>query len=182
MIPIAVDLGSAQSRTVEQSTTGKVRVDLDEFVQVHRDSAVMILTDGAVENDGLGLGSCAADLVPTGTDNTEKVVTEAFSILTDNVEAEVCGIALAMDMAIQHYNCVEPEDKLEDLYMLSDCKAAIDIVTNRHQVHHHIHVLARVRKHCHTLCDMNIDVTLVWIPGHSNIHCGSKKRAKFGGL
>ena len=95
----------------------------NEFVQVHRDSAVMILTDCAVENDGLGLGSCAAVLVPTGTDNTEKVVTEVFSILTDNVEAEVCGITLAMDMAIQHYTTVEPEDKLEDLYILSDCKA-----------------------------------------------------------
>ena len=37
---------------------GKARVD--EFVQTHRDSSVMIFTDGAVENNGLGLGSCAA--------------------------------------------------------------------------------------------------------------------------
>jgi len=31
-------------------------------------------------------------------------------------------------------------------------------------------VLARIRNHLHTLCDINVAVTLVWIPGHSNIH------------
>ena len=30
-----------------------------------------------------------------------------------------------------------------------------------------IHVLAHVKNHLHTLCDMNVAVTLVWIP---NIH------------
>jgi len=34
-----------------------------------------------------------------------------FSILTDNVEAEVCSIALAMDMATQYYITVETQDK-----------------------------------------------------------------------
>jgi len=64
-----------------------------------------------LENNGLGLGSCAAVQVPTGIENTEKVVTEAFSILTDNIEAEVCGIALVLDMAIQHYTTLKPENK-----------------------------------------------------------------------
>jgi len=49
-------------------------------------------------------------------------------------------------------------------------KLLIDIVINRQQVDHHIHVLARVRNHLRTLCDMNIEVTLVWIPGHCNIY------------
>ena len=31
-------------------------------------------------------------------------------------------------------------------------------------------MLARVRNHLHTLCDMNVVVTLVWIPGHSNVY------------
>jgi len=89
--------------------------------------------------------------------------------MTDNKEAEVCGIALAMDMAIQHYTSLEPEDKPENLYILSDCKTAIYIVINRQHVDRHIHVLARVRKHLHTLCEMNVDVKLVWIPGHQYI-------------
>ena len=48
---------------------GKTRVD--EFVQTNRDSSVMIFTDGAVEKNGLGLGSCAAVQVPTESENTE---------------------------------------------------------------------------------------------------------------
>jgi len=95
------------------------------------------------------LGSCAAVQVPTGIENTEKVVTEAFSILTDNIEAEICGIALALDMAIQHYTTRDPQDRQENLYILSDCKTAIDLVINRQQVglDRHIHVLARIRNH-----------------------------------
>ena len=84
-----MDLGSGHTRTLEQSRVGKARVD--EFVQANRDSSFMIFTDGAVENNGLG--SCAAVQVPTRTENTEKVATEAFSTLTDNMEAKVCGIA-----------------------------------------------------------------------------------------
>ena len=168
LIPLARDLGNARTGSAEQSTQGKSTVD--EFVQAHRDSSVMIFTDGAVEDDGLGLGSCAAVLLPVGIDSRETVATEAFSILTDNIEAEVCGIALALDIAIQHYSILEPEGKQDNLYILSDCKAAIDIVINRQQVDHHIHVLARVRNHLRTLCDMNIEVTLVWIPGHCNIY------------
>ena len=86
------------------------------------------------------------------------MVTEAFSILTDNIEAEICGIALALDMAIQHYTTRDPQDKQENLYILSDCKTAIDLVINRQRVHRHIHVLARVMNHLHTLCDMNVVV------------------------
>ena len=41
----------------------------------------MIFTDGAVENNGLGLGSCAAVQVPTGTENTEKVATNVARYL-----------------------------------------------------------------------------------------------------
>ena len=167
-IPIARDLGNARTRSIEQSTQGKSIVD--EFVQAHRDSSVMIFTDGAVEDNGLGLGSCAAVLLPIGIDDRETVATEAFSILTDSTEAEVCGIALALDIAIQHYTILAPEEKQDNLYILSDCKAAIDIVINRQQVDHHIHVLARVRNHLRTLIDMNIEVTLVWIAGHCNIY------------
>ena len=47
------------------------------------------------------------------------VATEAFSILTDNTEAEVCGIALALDIAIQHYTILVPEEKQDNLYILS---------------------------------------------------------------
>ena len=42
-----MDLGSAHTRNLKQSTVGKAQVN--EFVQTHHDSSVMIFTDGAAE-------------------------------------------------------------------------------------------------------------------------------------
>ena len=39
--------------------------------------------------------------------------------------------------------------------MLSDGIAAIDIVINRHKIDRNVHVLVRVRKHLHILCDIH---------------------------
>ena len=96
LIPIAADLGGAQTRTMDQIQESKNRVN--SFVQAHRDSSVMVFSDGAVEADGLGMGSCAAVLLPTGALSNEQVTTEVFSVLSDNIEAEVCGIALIMSV------------------------------------------------------------------------------------
>jgi len=50
------------------------------------------------------------------------------------------------------------------------CKTAIDIVINRYKVDRHAHVLGRVKSHLRALCDLNVAVTLIWIPGHSDIY------------
>ena len=55
-----------------------------------------------------------------------------------------------------------------NLYILSDCKAAVDIVINRYEVDHHMCSL--VSGHTIAQCDVNINISLVWIPGHSNIY------------
>ena len=54
-------------------------------------------------------------------DEQEIVKTEAFTVLTNSVKAEVCGIALALDMAIQDYTSQEElSDDSEKLYVLTD--------------------------------------------------------------
>jgi len=89
--------------------------------------------------------------VPKGPSLVTQVTTEVFSVLSDNIEAEVCGIALAMDVAIQHYATIEASPDQESLFILSDCKTAIDLVINRYKVDRHAHVLGHVRSHLHTL-------------------------------
>jgi len=80
------------------------------------------------------------------------------------------SIRLALDMAIEHYISRESNVKGEKLYILSDCKAAIDIIYNRHQTDQQAHVLTRVRSYLKTLHALRIEITLVWIPGHCDIH------------
>ena len=41
---------------------------------------------------------------------------------------------------------------------------------NRFNTDEHVHVLARIRSHLRSLRDMMVDVTVVWIPGHCDIH------------
>jgi len=101
VIQIANGLGKAGERTTEQEKEGKERVD--KFVESQQNSSILIFTVEAVEDDGLGMGSCAAVLVQPYTDKQEVVKMEVFSVLTDSIEAEVCGIGLALNMAIQHY-------------------------------------------------------------------------------
>ena len=56
------------------------------------------------------------------------------------------------------------------MYVLSDYKAEIDIIYNRHQTDQQAHVLTRVRSYLKTLHALRIEITLVWIPGHCDIH------------
>ena len=44
LIPMAADLGGAQTRTMDQIQEGKNQIN--SFVQAHRDSSVMVFSDG----------------------------------------------------------------------------------------------------------------------------------------
>ena len=90
--------------------------------------------------------------------------------LTDNLEAEVGGIALGMDMAIQYYNTQPPRTEYDNLYILSDCLSAIEIVINRHQTDFSQQIINRVQSFLTTLRGLQVKVTLIWIPGHCEIY------------
>ena len=150
---------------MEQKVEGRERVEC--FVKAHRGKSVMIFTDGSVNEEYSGVGSCAAIIIPLESWETETKQSEVFSVLADSTEAEVCGIALALDMAIQYFSTRQELDYRESLFVLSDCKAAIDIVINRCRSDGYVHVLSRIRSR---LRGMMVDVTLVWIPGNCDIH------------
>jgi len=143
----------------------KLELDPLQFVEEYRGKSVMIFTDGSVNSEYSAVGSCAAVLIPLESSETEMKQSEVFSVLADSTEAEVCGIALALDMAIQYFSTRPEPDYRESLFVLSDCKAAIDIVVNRCRTDGHVHVLSHIRSHLSSLRDMMVDVTLVWILG-----------------
>jgi len=163
VLPIAAGLGGTSNRTLQQKAEGRDRVE--RFVEEYRGKTVMIFTDGSVNSEYSAVGSCAAVLLPLESSETEVKQSEVFSVLADSTEAEVCGIviALALDMAIQYFSTRPEPDYRESLFILSDCKAAIDIVVNRCRTDGHVHVLSRIRSHLSALRDMMVDVTLAWI-------------------
>jgi len=99
LLPLAADLGGSSTRTLEQKAEGRKRAEC--FVEEHRGQSVMIFTDGSVNDEYSGVGSCAAIVIPLETFTKVKKRSEVFSVLAHSTEAEVCGIAVALDLAIQ---------------------------------------------------------------------------------
>ena len=87
-------------------------------------------------------------------------------MLTNSVEAEVCGIASALDMAIiQYFVTLDSTDHLEKVFILTDCQEAIDTVVNRREADGGFQVLAGIRHHLISLRDLEVSVVLVSILG-----------------
>ena len=58
----------------------------------------------------------------------------------------------------------------DKLFILCDCLSVINVVLHHDEIDSHINVSERVRSLLHTLNDLDIDVTLGLIPGHSHIY------------
>ena len=93
-----------------------------------------------------------------------------LTAFTDNTEAEVRGIASALDMAVHYFSSRSPRNVRDKLFILCDCLSAINIVLRHDDVDSHINVSERVRSLLHTLNNLDVDVTLGLIPGHWDIY------------
>ena len=98
---------------------------MESFIQSHKRKEVLIFTDGSVEKGFTGIGGCTAVPLPIGSEESEMIANEVCRGLIYNLEAEVCGIALGMDMTIQYYSTQPPTTEHDNLYILSDFISAI---------------------------------------------------------
>ena len=110
--------GNDEALTQEHRAKGKIRVD--SFLNFHRNKSVVIFSDGSTDYESIGIGSCAAVLLPLLTTEDEILSTEAFSAFTDNTEAEVRGIASALDMAVHYFSSRSPRNVRDKLFILCD--------------------------------------------------------------
>ena len=60
-------------------------------------------------------------------------------------------VVMDMDMAIQYYITQPPRTEYDNLYILSDCLSAIEIVINRHQTDFSQQIINRVQSFLTTL-------------------------------
>jgi len=148
------------------------RDSVDEFVQQSRHQSVLIFANGAATYDGIG--SAAAVLLPLGYDETEVEDSVTFSAPTCSHDMEVESIVLAMKNALKYYNSTAEKKQHEDLFILSDCQAAIDTVIN-HPFSHFVHPsVDKIRTLLRQLQGMSVTVSLTWIPGHTGIEYNEK--------
>ena len=96
-------------------------------------------------------------------------VSEVLNRIVDSIEAEISAIALALEASAEQFRQFAHLYKIKHIFIFTDCKPAIAYIVQRSQTNNYHSVLARVRVHLHTLHSMDIQVSVVWIPGHRGI-------------
>ena len=160
-------MGNSNSRSRTQRLHGKATVQT--FLQSHQGRSVVVFTDGSVINGPYGAGACASLLLPL---KDEDLITQSIAVGShvENVECELTGIILAMEMILQYFVKMGPERKLnERVYILCDCESAIKIIVNRNEERYHSEKFKLLDDTYRTLQSMHVSVSIGWIPGHSDI-------------
>jgi len=93
-----------------------------------------------------------------------------FNKIVDSIEAELSAIALALEASFEYLIQLDHPNTVEQLFIFTDCKRAIDCIINRSQMNIYHCVLARVTASLMSLRSMKVCVSVAWIPGHSGIH------------
>ena len=67
-----------------------------------------------------------------------------FNKIVDSIEAELSAIALALEASFEYLIQLDHPNTVEQLFIFTDCKRAIDCIINRSQMNIYHCVLARV--------------------------------------
>ena len=60
---------------------------VDSFIEFHKGKEVLVFTDGSVEEGFIGIGGCAAVLLPISPEENEKIANDKLYILSDCLSA-----------------------------------------------------------------------------------------------
>ena len=132
-IEIVKNVGNTSNRSKEQQLMAKRAIDT--FHEENHKEAIIVYTDGSVKNRkekclsrSLGYGACSSVVVPVDDSQDVSVSTKEVGLVTNNVECEVAGIALALQNIAEQFPGQDTSESHRKAFILSDCQAAIDIV------------------------------------------------------
>ena len=160
--------GNANSRTKQQMSQAKREVET--FIQIHNPNSVFAFTDGSIKNRGgslpetVGFGACAAVI----TEDNTVIAKEAREVgnITENVECELEGIVLALELLVKLIE--DRQLSPTNLYVLTDCKAAIQIARSQNNSKH-LAPREKIWTSVKKIHNANSTIHLVWCPGHCGI-------------
>jgi ribonuclease HI len=96
------------------------------------------------------------------------VVSELVGALVDNVEAEIHGIALAMETALKTMEKKKGR-RYRAVHVFTDCEAAIMAVMARRRCAAHHKPLRRIRRAAKRINDQATEIRISWVPGHADL-------------
>ena len=112
------------------------------------------------------MGKGGYGVVIHGKDEEPQVSSGFVGRMTDNVTCEVQAIVEALNLIVVR---TQTDRCFNAAYVFTDCQSAIDIFTKQGKAHEKLEVFRVVWKSLRILKDRNIDLKLIWIPGHADI-------------
>ena len=97
------------------------------------------------------------------------LVSKEVGLVTNNVECDVAGIALALQNIAEQFPSQDTSESHRKAFILSDCQAAIDIVCLQSNVAYRTQVIQEIWKYLHEFERNSISVKIAWCPGHCGI-------------
>ena len=81
----------------------------------------------------------------------------------------MAAIASAMKRTVEYYTHTELRKQREKLFIITDCKSAINCIARRAAVCHFHATMSRIRFAALALSELNIVTVMSWISGYSGI-------------
>ena len=104
----------------------RVQGKVEEFISLHQHESLIAFTDGAMTENGKGSSACI--LIPLEVGDSVIEASQVHSLMTCSLEAEMAAIASAMECAVEYNTHTELRKQREKLFILTDCKSAINCI------------------------------------------------------
>jgi len=148
---------------------GKYVDSVNQFVNQHKGTSVMIFTDGSVFKGPVGSGACSAVLYPLLVSEVVRSSAKVVGKKVCSLQCEIQGIILGMEMAISYFSAGQSKNDSGRIYVFCDCDCAIEAVERKTDSLQFSDIYKRLTEVQSQLKTMAKYVSLVHIERHSGI-------------
>ena len=161
IFPVAVGSSSNRTKAQEQLARGA----FNSFYEDISPDSLLAFTDGSVLGSAC-VGNGGYGVVLHKKNEDPLIISGSVGRMTDNVNCELRGIIEALKLMV--VKC-SSDKSITKIFVFTDCRSAIDILAKQNNAHKRLRELKEVWYSLERLKALNIDLKLVWIPGHANI-------------
>ena len=159
----SVAVGNSNSRTKVQAEAARGIFNI--FYESLPSDSLIAFTDGSVLGSAC-VGKGGYGVIFHRKDEEPQVRSGFVGRMTDNVTCEVQGIVEALNLIVGRS---ETDRGVDAAYVFTDCQSAVDILIKQGKAYEKLDVFRGVWKNLRILKERNIDLKLIWIPGHADI-------------
>ena len=155
------NIGNANTRNKDQAEEGRFLV-LNQLQHADNKS-IIAYTDGS-SLDNPGPTGSGAVILTEGPSSTPIKLAKAIDKRSNNMHGEIAAIDMAIEYATAH---ITPQHK--DLFLVSDCRGAIQTITSLKPAHNYSTLINKIRSNLSIISKSGMAIKFIWTPAHANI-------------